>query len=386
VHAGRRGTTRRKRSRSCSANRSVRYVAVSELVCYWREGKLVLHQLALGTRIAVTDLAIGIVAFCRVPRSVEEVTRAFPQLPSEHVEAALEELMAHRLLAREGKEASRRLESWAPWGPAATHFHYATRDVPWATGSSLQALEDAAGDAAAPRPEPIKRVRSSSTISLPRAVKVGEFPEVLLSRRTWRGFAGTPLRLDALGSLLDLTFGVRHWAESEHGERVMLRTSPSAGACHPIEAYVVASRVRGLAKGTYHYDPERHSLALVRPGADARQIERFLGGQWWYRKAAAIVVMTAMVERVRARYPYARAYRSLLLDAGHICQTFCLTATWLRLAPFCTMALADSVVEEHLRVDGVNEIVLYAAGVGNRPRGGHVQWPSRPAGSTYLAP
>jgi nitroreductase len=62
----------------------------------------------------------------------------------------------------------------------------------------------------------------------------------------------------------------------------------------------------------------------------------------------------------------------VLLDAGHLCQTFLLVATSLGLAPFCTAALADSAIERDLRIDGVNESVIYACGVGVRPPG--VAW------------
>ncbi|MGH9793102.1 MAG: nitroreductase family protein, partial [Candidatus Acidiferrales bacterium] len=65
-----------------------------------------------------------------------------------------------------------------------------------------------------------------------------------------------------------------------------------------------------------------------------------------------------------------RAYRVVLADAGHLCQTFYLVATWLGLAPFATMALADSQIERALGVDGVKEVALYAAGVGVPPRDG----------------
>jgi len=77
--------------------------------------------------------------------------------------------------------------------------------------------------------------------------------------------------------------------------------------------------------------------------------------------------MTAVVERERWKYDSPRAYRAMLLDAGHLCQTFCLVATALDLAPFCSMALADSIVERDAGLDGVREIALYAAGVGGRP-------------------
>jgi len=49
-----------------------------------------------------------------------------------------------------------------------------------------------------------------------------------------------------------------------------------------------------------------------------------------------------------------------------------LTGTWLGLGPFCSMALADSRLETDLRLDGITESVLYAAGVGTRPAG--VEW------------
>ena len=74
----------------------------------------------------------------------------------------------------------------------------------------------------------------------------------------------------------------------------------------------------------------------------------------------------ALYERYQWKYADARAYRATLIEAGHQCQTFCLVATWLGLAPFCSMALDDSRIEQDLGIDGVSEIALYAAGVGAR--------------------
>jgi hypothetical protein len=55
------------------------------------------------------------------------------------------------------------------------------------------------------------------------------------------------------------------------------------------------------------------------------------------------------------------------MEAGHLCQTFCLTATWLGLAPFGTLAFADTLIENTLGVDGISESMLYVAGAGQRP-------------------
>ena len=97
---------------------------------------------------------------------------------------------------------------------------------------------------------------------------------------------------------------------------------------------MLAVRVRGVAPGLYHFSPRTGRLHLVRRGATREQLVAYLSDQWWYQDAAALVLMTAVLPRVRWRYPGPRVYRSVLLDAGHICQTFCLVATWLKLAPF----------------------------------------------------
>ena len=57
----------------------------------------------------------------------------------------------------------------------------------------------------------------------------------------------------------------------------------------------------------------------------------------------------------------------VLLNAAHLCQTFCLVVTWLGLAPFCTAALKDTLIEHDLGIDGIRESVLYVRGVGLPP-------------------
>ena len=132
---------------------------------------------------------------------------------------------------------------------------------------------------------------------------------------------------------------------------------------------MLALRVAGLVPGLYHYAADSHALELIDRHVSRRLVERYLPNQPWFKPAAALVFFAPVFQRELWRYPYARAYRALLIEAGHLCQTFCLTATWLGLAPFCTMALADSRIEKDLGLDGITESVLYVAGVGTRPAG-----------------
>ncbi len=265
----------------------------------------------------------------------------------------------------------------AGWQPLAAAFHYGTRDVRWLRDAQDEAFEAAQAQRAGADPPPAayKKVSGPGTF-LPPGPYRGEFAEVLLARRTWRGFGRAAIRRRQLGSLLDLTFGAQMAGTTRDGSEVLFKTSPSAGACHPIEGYVLALRVAGVTPGFYHYSPRTSSLHLVRKGATSRQAVSYLAGQSWYGGAAAVVFLTAVLPRLWWRYDHPRSYRAALAEAGHVCQTFCLVATWLGLAPFCTMALEDARIERTLRVDGVGEILLYAAGVGSRPRDRRwVQWP-----------
>jgi SagB-type dehydrogenase family enzyme len=294
---------------------------------------------------------------------------------------ALDALAARTLLQRSDRKpaaAEIAMESWRNWNPAAGFFHRATRNVPYeANPTRIREFLRWRLDTT-PVPPALKRYGGAPSVSLPPPRLSGEFPRVLLARRTWRRFSRTPLRLGDLATLLKLTFGVFGWVDYGELAPGPLKTSPSAGGLHPIEAYVLALRVESLPRGLYHYAPARHRLVRLRAGADLPRVDRYLPTQGYYGKASAIVFLTALFARNEWQYPYPRSYRSVLLEAGHLCQTFCLVATWLSLAPFCTAALADSRIEDDLGIDGIRESVLYVAGVGARPKG--VDWAPSPEG------
>jgi SagB-type dehydrogenase family enzyme len=302
--------------------------------------------------------------------SAAALARALPGAGRGPLTRALRALERRTLVERAGQERpeERLLEAWDGWSPAASLLHFSTKDAPY---FEHERGERALARQAAPPPAPGRLAALEAPFqTLPPARRRGEFPRVLLERRTFRRFARAPLTRGELSTLLGLTFGVQGWMDLGPGGLAPLKTSPSGGARHPIEAYVLARRVTGLAAGLYHYDASRHGLERL-PSPRGRPIgAAYLPQQPWFRDAPALVLMTAVFPRVQWRYPHARAYRVVLAEAGHLCQTFCLTATWLGLAPFCSMALADSAIERDLGVDGIGESVLYAAGVGRRPRRG----------------
>lgn len=348
--------------------RAVRFRRSPYLVGHWVRGELWLENFATGVTVLADPLAVAILDFFDGWQTAAALEAALGESGPASVRSVLARLERENLLERSDRPQSRALRAWRNWNrwnPAAGFFHAATRDVPYIR--NLRALERSlrARARAHPPPPPGKRYPRAAKIALPAVRPAGEFPGVLLARRTWRRFGRAPLEKQTLAALLRLSFGVHGWIEGGPMGRYALKTSPSGGALTPLEAYVAIRRVRGLAPGLYHYDSVRHRLERLR-----RRVPRFstyLPSQRWYDGAAILVLLTAVFARPQWKYPSARTYRVLLAEAGHLAQTFCLTATWLGLAPFSTMALADSRIERDLGIDGVSEAVLYAVGAGARP-------------------
>jgi SagB-type dehydrogenase family enzyme len=255
-------------------------------------------------------------------------------------------------------------------------LHFSTKDLPYRRADETKSLLKKRAKQE-PMPTTSKRYADAEPVRLPEPDLHGDFARVLLQRRTWRRFARSPMSIESLSTLLGLCCAVRHWVPVEGVGRFALKSYPSGGAQHPLEVYLVARNVRGLSPGIYHYASDAHCLERLRKGSSKRQIASYLPMQGWYGSASVLFLITAVFGRTQWKYRFSRAYKVVIAEAGHLVQNICLTATALRLAPFCTMALADTMIERDLGIDGVSESVVYAAGVGTRPpRTDWAPWPT----------
>jgi SagB-type dehydrogenase family enzyme len=346
------------------------YRRCASLVVYWQNERLIFENFALRTRVTADPFVCSILDFCGEWRSLRQIQSQLQQYEKGSVRDTIRQLCVHGLLEQSDHKRNPReaaMRNWADWNPAAGFFHFSTKDVefaedPWAPIRKLQ--ERAKTD---PMPVPVKSYTHASHTKLPRIQADTEFPQVLKARRTWRKYSEKPVELEALAATLELTFGIQGWASVPGLGKAAMKTSPSGGSLHPIEAYVIAPRVSGLRNGIYHYNAAQHELDWLRHGISREDLKRYLGHQNWFADTGFLVLMTAVFPRTQWKYDFARVYRAVLLEAGHLCQTFCLSATWLGLAPFCTIALADTKWESLLGIDGITESVIYAAGAGMKP-------------------
>jgi SagB-type dehydrogenase family enzyme len=339
------------------------------LALYWKDGKLVCENYRIHSRAGISARVVELLDYHHTWRTFEQAVANFSSYSPFLLLNAFRQLTSLSLLVQEGTEQAQKDASceqvWSAWLPEAGLLHFGCNDVPYSESEAGQrALFDAYLQET-PQPAFSKSNPGLPVIPLPLPRRqAADFSEVLFARRTHREFSTEPLALDDLSTLLHDTWAVTGTIHSDLFGELHLKTSPSGGARHPEEVYVCALRVEGLAPGIYHYVSDAHLLERIQDGLTPARVVDYCGGQSWVGAAPALFIMTAVFARTMWKYRFARAYRVVLAETGHLCQTFCLVACSLGLGPFSTMALKDSLIEADLGIDGVTESVLYAAGVG----------------------
>jgi len=338
------------------------------LFVYWQDGRLFFHNFARRLTVSGRPITCEVLNFFGRWRTSQEAITHFADYSQRSVRSALTQLVQRGLLlpkdSPEVTQDTRIAKEWSAWLPEGS-FHFSTKDAAYVDRSnwSLDRLKSIMPKT--PQPKIFKTVKGAKKMLLPRhAVPDSEFSRVLMMRKTHRRFSKQEVTLEAVSQLLSLVWGVNGYLYSARFGKLLHKTSPSGGARHPGEVYLMALRVKGLSPGLYHYHPAHHHLETIRANATREKAWLYCARQNFAKNAGALFLMTAVFRRTMWKYHRARAYRVVLLDAGHLCQTFCLVATWLGLAPFCTAALKDTLIEEDLGIDGIRESVLYIAGVG----------------------
>src|SRR5206468_4204738 len=110
-------------------------------------------------------------------------------------------------------------------------FHFSTKDAPYIDRSNWSLDRVKAVLPKTPPPKTLKTLRGAASVSLPRrADSDSEFIRVLMARKTHRRFSKQKLPLEAVSQLLSLVWGVRGYLYSPAFGKLLLKTSPSAGA------------------------------------------------------------------------------------------------------------------------------------------------------------
>ncbi|MGJ7909006.1 SagB/ThcOx family dehydrogenase [Actinopolyspora sp. H202] len=342
------------------------------LVCYWHEGNFVVHPHPGGEPLTLHPAAAEILSAFEEWTDPSAAAAELDHFSGESLHQMVEQLHANGLLLAAQTpeaEADERFDlQWGTWAPEASFFHYATQDVKYP--ETEQREETTENIPATSEPEApfvlFTGYPEADRILLPRSRSpklAASYDEVLYARRTCRDHTEEPVPLEVLSTLLATVFAPVDYIDCGRCA-LFRRTSPAGGARQELDAYLAIRNVTGVAPGTYHYNLWEHSLELLSEGFTSAEAAHLCAEQEWAGGAAFLVVLSAVVDRLLSKYPTPRSYRVMLLDAGHLGQTFALTATALGLGPAQTGAFHDSAVAERLGLDNIGSTPLYVLAAG----------------------
>jgi SagB-type dehydrogenase family enzyme len=210
------------------------------------------------------------------------------------------------------------------------------------------------------QPSPYKEYPGAPAIPLPPPPTTLTATEATLNqRRSIREYADRAVTLDELGRLLHGATGITDRRDPSW----QFRTVPSSGALYPLEIYPLIFNVAGTDPGVYHYDVRQRRLNLVRAGDFRQAVFEAAVSQEMIRGAAFVLVVAGVFGRVQHKY-VDRAYRYLLLEAGHLGQNVYLTATALGLGPCGIGAYFDDQINAIVGLDGHDEATVYLLAIG----------------------
>jgi len=184
-------------------------------------------------------------------------------------------------------------------------------------------------------------------IKLPEPAHKGSvsLEEAINRRHSVREFRKEELTLNEVSQLLWACAG--RTFDSVTGAT---RTYPSAGGLYPLEMYLAAGDVDGLAAGIYHYLAGEHALTLEHSGDVRRELAHAALGQFFIAEAPASIVISAVYERTAMRYGERGRIRYVHMDAGHAAQNVYLQAVALGLGTVTVGAFDDERVKKVLRL------------------------------------
>lgn len=190
--------------------------------------------------------------------------------------------------------------------------------------------------------------------------------EVLAARVSARALKPQQLDLPQLAALLHHSYGITRTNEGTGFIRPF-RSAPSGGGLYPLEIYFHTKYVSGLAPGLYHYNPFKNEVRRLRAGDQTVPIAQGLVQFQSHvaSESSVIFFLTALFARSTFKYG-TRAYRFILLEAGHVAQNMNLVATGLGLGCLNIGGYYDRAMDRILGLDGCSQSTVYMVAVSKR--------------------
>lgn len=193
-----------------------------------------------------------------------------------------------------------------------------------------------------------------------------------LEEALYRKIKKENLTKESLLKIMSMTFGTIGYYTPpwENAERVLRKTSPSGGARHPSEGYILVLDVPDVTPGYYHFSVKNSELELLSENVVTSDIKKALFGPYERApfKVQAIVIITSIFERNMYRYREPRTFRSIHMDVGHLCATLEYVAAGLGINSFPHYGIKESAVEQLLGLFPLEEGAFMGISLGRRDK------------------
>jgi SagB-type dehydrogenase family enzyme len=218
------------------------------------------------------------------------------------------------------------------------------------------------------QPLPYKRYAGMKPLPLPRIDTL--YPATLsrIAGREGIPSSARSLDLEALAQILYLANGPTGKMR-QGGTTFFFRSAPSAGALYPNEIYLVWPAMPGQshpAPGVFNYDVHNHGLVPLRQGDFLPAARAGVGAE--VPNPLALFLVTGLFFRSAWKYRQ-RAYRYVLMDAGHIMESLRLAIQAAGFSCGLTQRFDDLAVNRLLGLDPRREVGIGCVYVlGNEPK------------------
>ncbi len=201
------------------------------------------------------------------------------------------------------------------------------------------------------QPTPFKKYSGIHPVKLPEVSDIYRLPLIDVCRNA----SGEKLKAipDAsqLAGILALACGLTAKACQPGGD-FYFRSAPSAGALYPNELYLAWPGISDLVPGIYHFGFKHRQLTPLREGNVSSVIQQaFLSNG---SGTGALFIVSGIFFRSAWKYR-SRAYRYVLMDAGHLIENLRLAISAGGFLPDLEFAFDDGLLERLLGIDTERE-------------------------------
>ena len=183
------------------------------------------------------------------------------------------------------------------------------------------------------------------------------FFDLVAERKSVRGGHKKGISAYDISILLKYSCGLQ---DKPRRNGVKYRAQPSGGAQFPLETYIVSLKKENqITPGVYHYGLKSHALETLRIRSFSNKDIASLFTYPWANNCSMALLITAIFHRSAIKYGE-RAYRYVMLEAGHIGQGVYLSGASRDIGVVGMGGTHDEAIHDLLDIDGTQESLVYA--------------------------